>query len=204
MSTFTPITLNGTVSSISGQLAYGENDGTGMSLQNQTYNITISVNAQSTAISGSGSYTLSAASIVEGAVTATTTATLTVKPAAPSVTPGSFILGNPTNPSNTTGLISPNTGATLNFYTSTEAGAASSSAQTTPTTPGVYTYYVSQTSSIGVESILVPYTITIKPIAPPINRSSSSSSPKSYSNSPSFSSSLSESILSKSFNNLAS
>jgi len=48
MSTFTPITLNGTVSSISGQLAYGENDGTGMSLQNQTYNITISVNAQST------------------------------------------------------------------------------------------------------------------------------------------------------------
>lgn len=48
MSTFTPITLNGTVSTISGQLAYGENDGTGMSLQNQTYNITISVNAQST------------------------------------------------------------------------------------------------------------------------------------------------------------
>lgn len=48
MSTFTPITLNGTVSSISGQLAYGENDGTGMSLQNQTYNMTISVSAQST------------------------------------------------------------------------------------------------------------------------------------------------------------
>lgn len=48
MSTFTPITLNGTVSSISGQLAYGENDGTGMALQNQTYSVTISVNAQNT------------------------------------------------------------------------------------------------------------------------------------------------------------
>ena len=48
MSTFTPITLNGTVSSISGQLAYGENDGTGMAAQNQTYSVTISVNAQNT------------------------------------------------------------------------------------------------------------------------------------------------------------
>ena len=38
----------------------------------------LTVNAQSTAISGSGSYTLSAASIVEGAVTATTTATASV------------------------------------------------------------------------------------------------------------------------------
>jgi hypothetical protein len=48
MSTFTPITLNGSVTTISGQLTYGEADGTGMQLQNQTYSILISVNPQST------------------------------------------------------------------------------------------------------------------------------------------------------------
>ena len=48
MSTFTPITLNGTVTSTSGQLAYGETDGTGMQLQVQTYDLLISVNPQST------------------------------------------------------------------------------------------------------------------------------------------------------------
>ena len=48
MSTFTPITLTGSVSSIAGQLLYAENDGTGMSDQYQTYNITINVNPQST------------------------------------------------------------------------------------------------------------------------------------------------------------
>lgn len=48
MSTFTPITLNGTVTSTSGQLAYGETDGTGMQLQMQTYDLLISVNPQST------------------------------------------------------------------------------------------------------------------------------------------------------------
>ena len=89
----------------------------------------------------------------------------------PLTTDITFITGSiPSNiASNTTALITGTASTTINFYTSTEAGAASSSAQTTPTTPGVYTYYVSQTSSIGVESILVPYTITIKPVAPPIN-----------------------------------
>lgn len=48
MSTFTPITLNGSVTTITGQLTYGESDGTGMQLQNQTYSILISVNPQST------------------------------------------------------------------------------------------------------------------------------------------------------------
>ena len=48
MSTFTPITLTGSVSSIAGQLLYAENDGTGMADQYQTYDITINVNPQST------------------------------------------------------------------------------------------------------------------------------------------------------------
>lgn len=48
MSTFTPITLTGSVSSITGQLLYAENDGTGMADQYQTYDITINVNPQST------------------------------------------------------------------------------------------------------------------------------------------------------------
>jgi gliding motility-associated-like protein len=89
----------------------------------------------------------------------------------PLTTDITFITGTiPSNiATNTTALITGTASTTLNFYTSTEAGAASSSTQTTPTEPGVYTYYVSQTSSIGVESILVPYTITIKPVAPPIN-----------------------------------
>ena len=89
----------------------------------------------------------------------------------PLTTDITFITGSiPSNIStNTTALITGTASTTLNFYTSNAAGTASSSTQTTPTTPGVYTYYVSQTSSIGVESILVPYTITIKPIAPPIN-----------------------------------
>ncbi|MFM1776101.1 MAG: hypothetical protein RJA53_1711, partial [Bacteroidota bacterium] len=92
---------------------------------------------------------------------AATTATLTVKPAAPSVTPGSFILGNPTNPSNTTGLISPNTGAILNFY-SVATGGTASSVQPLPTVVGVYTFYVSQTIN-GIEGPRVPYTVTILP-----------------------------------------
>ena len=33
MSTFTPITLTGSISSIAGNLTYGENDGTGMASQ---------------------------------------------------------------------------------------------------------------------------------------------------------------------------
>jgi hypothetical protein len=48
MSTITPITLNGTVSSITGQLTYTENDGTGMTGQFQTYEMTITVTPLST------------------------------------------------------------------------------------------------------------------------------------------------------------
>jgi hypothetical protein len=48
MSTFTPITLIGSVSSIANGLAYGENDGTGMAAQYQTFDMTITVNPQST------------------------------------------------------------------------------------------------------------------------------------------------------------
>lgn len=48
MSTFTPLTLSGTVSSISGQTTYGENDGTGMASQFQTYEMTLSINSQAT------------------------------------------------------------------------------------------------------------------------------------------------------------
>lgn len=48
MSTFTPITLTGSISSIAGNLTYGENDGTGMASQYQTYDITIAVNPQTT------------------------------------------------------------------------------------------------------------------------------------------------------------
>ena len=71
--------------------------------------------------------------------------------------------------SNTSALITGTASSTINYYTSNAAGAASSTSQTTPTEPGVYTYYVSQTSNLGVESILVPYTVTVKPVAPPIN-----------------------------------
>ena len=48
MSTFTPITLNGSVTTIEAKLAYGEADGTGMQAQNQSYALLISVNPQST------------------------------------------------------------------------------------------------------------------------------------------------------------
>ena len=48
MSTFTPLTLSGTVSSISGQTTYGENDGTGMASQFQTYEMTLAITAQAT------------------------------------------------------------------------------------------------------------------------------------------------------------
>lgn len=42
MSTFTPITLTGTVSSTTNGLIYGENDGSGMASQYQTYDLVIS------------------------------------------------------------------------------------------------------------------------------------------------------------------
>ena len=45
---FTPITLIGSVSSIAGNLTYAEDDGTGMASQYQTYDMTISVQPQST------------------------------------------------------------------------------------------------------------------------------------------------------------
>jgi hypothetical protein len=45
---FTPITLTGSISSIANGLTYGENDGTGMTSQYQTYDMTITVNPQST------------------------------------------------------------------------------------------------------------------------------------------------------------
>ena len=97
----------------------------------------------------------------ENYLAATTTATLTVKPAAPSATPGSFIFGNPSNPSNTTGLISPNPGASLNFYNVVTGGTASS-VQPLPTIVGIYTFYVSQTIN-GIEGPRVSYTVTILP-----------------------------------------
>tara|TARA_B110000285_G_scaffold205388_1_gene243101 strand:+ start:1004 stop:2881 length:1878 start_codon:yes stop_codon:yes gene_type:complete len=53
MSTFTPITLNGSVSSTAALLAYGESDGTGMQLQNQTYTVVVTITAQSTGDSSS-------------------------------------------------------------------------------------------------------------------------------------------------------
>jgi gliding motility-associated-like protein len=89
----------------------------------------------------------------------------------PLTTDITFVTGStPSNIlTNTTALITGAASSTLNFYTSNAAGTASTTTQPTPTEPGVYTYYVSQTSSIGVESILVPYTITVKPTAPAIN-----------------------------------
>ena len=48
MATITPITLNGTVSSISGGLQYNESDGTGMSGQFQTYDMTLAITPKST------------------------------------------------------------------------------------------------------------------------------------------------------------
>ena len=48
MSTITPITLNGTISSISGQLTYNENDGTGMASQYKTYEMTLAITPKST------------------------------------------------------------------------------------------------------------------------------------------------------------
>lgn len=48
MSTITPITLNGTISSISGQLTYNENDGTGMASQYKTYEMTVAITPKST------------------------------------------------------------------------------------------------------------------------------------------------------------
>ena len=85
-----------------------------------------------------------------------------------------FVTGSvPSNiASITAALITPANGATLNYYISNASGTASTTSQATPTTPGVYTYYVSQTivtGGLAVESILVPYTVTIKPTAPAIN-----------------------------------
>jgi hypothetical protein len=73
----------------------------------------------------------------------------------PVTTDVTFVTGStPSNIlSNTTALITGTASATINYYTSNTAGTASTTSQTTPTEPGVYTYYVSQTSSIGVESI---------------------------------------------------
>ncbi len=92
---------------------------------------------------------------------------VTNPPVASNVT---FVTGStPSNiASNTTALITPANGATLNFYTSNASGTASTTSQTTPTTPGVYTYYVSQSIN-GIESALVPYTVTVKPVAPAIS-----------------------------------
>jgi gliding motility-associated-like protein len=96
---------------------------------------------------------------------------VTNPPATSNVT---FVTGSvPSNiATNTSALITPDAGATLNYYTSNAAGTASTTSQSTPTTSGVYTYYVSQTivtGGLAVESILVPYTVTVKPIAPAIN-----------------------------------
>lgn len=48
MATITPITLNGTISSISAGLEYTESDGTGMSGQFQTYDMSIAITPKST------------------------------------------------------------------------------------------------------------------------------------------------------------
>ena len=91
----------------------------------------------------------------------------------PVTTDITFVTGNtPSSIStNTSALITPISGATLNYYTNNTSGTASATSQSTPTTPGVYTYYVSQTiitGGLAVESILVPYTITVKPTSPAI------------------------------------
>ena len=48
MSQFTPITLNGTLSSTAGKQTYQENDGTGMSAQYQLFDLVLAVNPKST------------------------------------------------------------------------------------------------------------------------------------------------------------
>jgi gliding motility-associated-like protein len=120
------------------------------------------VNSNTVSLAGVGVTTITVAQAeTENYTAATTTASLTVKPAAPSTTPGSYVIGNPSNPSNTTGLISPNPGATLNFY-SVATGGTASSVQPLPAIVGVYTFYVSQTIN-GIEGPRVPYTVTILP-----------------------------------------
>jgi hypothetical protein len=83
----------------------------------------------------------------------------------PTTSNSTYTIGDPTIPANTASQITAEAGATVNYYTSNAAGSNSTSAQSIPTTAGVYTYYVSQTIN-GVESALVPYTVTIKPQKP--------------------------------------
>ena len=90
-----------------------------------------------------------------------TTATLTVTPAAPITNNGTYVLGSSGNPSNTNLLITPAPGATINFYLSATGGSPTNT-QTIPNVVGVYTFYVSQTMS-GIEGPRVAYVVTILP-----------------------------------------
>jgi len=85
----------------------------------------------------------------------------------PATTNVTYTIGDPAIPANTASRVIATTDATLNYYTSNVAGSTSTSAQSIPTTAGVYTYYVSQTIN-GIESVLVPYTVTIKPLQPTV------------------------------------
>ncbi|MEI6852601.1 MAG: T9SS type A sorting domain-containing protein, partial [Bacteroidota bacterium] len=130
-----------------------------------------STNSISTNINTAGSGNLSVVAINANgcksspASTLVITSSLFVTPV-PAATNAIFVIGDAANPANTNPQITGANGATLSFYTSASGG-TSTSAQNLPSTPGVYTYYVSQTIN-GIESALVAYTVTMKPLVPTI------------------------------------
>jgi gliding motility-associated-like protein len=82
-----------------------------------------------------------------------------VSPPPPVTINATYIIGNPNNPPNSGGQVTGLPGAQLKYYL-LSAGGTVIPVPVLPSSPGTYTYYVSQVIN-GYESIRVPYTVTM-------------------------------------------
>ncbi|MCX6263126.1 MAG: hypothetical protein NTZ47_01105, partial [Bacteroidetes bacterium] len=82
-----------------------------------------------------------------------------VSPPPPVTINATYIIGNPNNPPNSGGQVTGLPGAQLKYYL-LSAGGTVIPVPALPSSPGTYTYYVSQVIN-GYESIRVPYTVTM-------------------------------------------
>jgi gliding motility-associated-like protein len=82
-----------------------------------------------------------------------------VSPPPPLTVNATYIIGNPNNPPNSGAQVTGLPGAQLKYYL-LSAGGTVIPVPALPSSPGTYTYYVSQVIN-GYESIRVPYTVTM-------------------------------------------
>ncbi|TWW10228.1 hypothetical protein E3A20_07270, partial [Planctomyces bekefii] len=115
-----------------------------------------SATTQSITVTAPGGYRLT---ITDANGCKDTSNLVAVSPPPPVTINATYVIGNPNNPPNSGGQVTGLPGSQLKYYL-LSAGGTVIPVPALPSSPGTYTYYVSQVIN-GYESIRVPYTVTM-------------------------------------------